>query len=173
MADITAWLVLGTVLLLLALSAWQQARARPLHRRLDALGLVPQWKFFGQADVGPEQGALDDWHVVARLASVEPGTSPGPWQPVLWPPARPLLAALWNPAARRHGHLLDMAHLLTRAEPQHAAQPTALIYLAVLRACFAVLSPPEPVALQFAIAVTRGRGERLLAIGFVSAWHRR
>jgi hypothetical protein len=126
---------------------------------LDSLGILPQWKFFGQSRVAREEGEFDDYHLLARQGT-------GGWQEVLCFKERTLLSALWNPG--------DLAKL-TLAEPvvelgRHGQQAmTSLPYLIVLRHCLDRQGEGE--AVQFAVVTTRGRGEQEPQLAFLSAWH--
>ncbi len=171
MAEGLSWLVLGLVLVALAGSVLRQFSAGPGGRWADALALAPQWKFFAQDRVGTDPAVFDDWHVLARLAPADPALPPGAWQPLVWAQDRRWWQAVWNPGARRRDALLALAERLAQAEPHNPAQPTALAYLALLRAALAGLAPGPGLVVQFAVAATRGRGARGLRLGFVSAWH--
>lgn len=155
-----AELTLALVAALLALSVARQfAVSGPRWLLLDRLALVPQWKFFGQVAIGQDKAWCDDLHLLARRGE-------GAWQALVWCPERRWGEALWNPHARSRDALaLRLALLATASD----VPPTALAYLTVLKHCLDTL--PGEAPLQFAIAATRGRGERGLALRFLSHRH--
>lgn len=155
-----AELVLGLAGLLLAAGVVRQfGRLSQRGLLLDTLGILPQWKFFGQSRVAAPEGVFDDFHLLARRDAEA-------WCEVLCWGERSLLSALWNPS--------DLARL-TVAEPvvelgRHGQQATtSLPYLIVLRHCLDRLGEGSPV--QFAVVSTRGRGQDAPRLAFLSAWH--
>lgn len=160
-----AMLVLVAVLLGVGLVR-QFAVSGPRWLLLDHLGIVPQWKFFGQNAIATDPAWFDDFHLLARRARSD-GT-PGSWHELLWSDERRPGAMLWNPGLRCHDQLIDELDRLAR---HPGAPPTSLAYLAVLRLSLDRLPPGEGDALQFAVAATRGRGERGVELRFVSSWH--
>jgi hypothetical protein len=172
MAEVLAWFTLAGVAILLTAAVVQQFRQiGPRGHLLDRLALVPQWKFFGQDAVGRDPAWLDDWHVLARLAAKDDATPPGPWLPVLSPAVRTGWHWVWNPHSRSRAQLLIQAESLGHADRERPAEPTALAYLALLRACFEVVQPGENQLLQFAVVATRGRDQRPVFLRFLSRWH--
>jgi hypothetical protein len=162
----------GVTILLLASLVQQFRQIGPRERWLDALSLVPQWKFFGQdaLDLGPAWS--DDWHVLARQAPLEEAATPEPWQPVLSTPERAGWHFVWNPHCRSRAQLLACAERLGQAGPGQPPDPTSLAYLSLLRACFAAVPPGDDGhALQFAVVATRGRHDRHVDLRFLSKWH--
>ena len=155
-----AELVLALVVLLLAIGAVRQfGRLSQRGLLLDTLGLVPQWKFFGQSQVDARPGVFDDYHLLARQGQ-------GDWREVLCWGERRLIGTLWNPG--------DLARL-TLAEQvvelgRHGGQAiTSRSYLMVLRHCLNQLG--EGRAVQFAIVATRGRTGATPELAYLSAWH--
>ena len=128
---------------------------------LDALALLPQWKFFGQREIAGEVGEFDDYHLLARRAH-------GPWQEVLCWHERGLVSALWDPAGPSR---LLLAEQVVRLGSGETESMTALPYLIVLRHCLDRLAPSQVEPAQFAVAVTRGRSEQEPTLAFLSAWH--
>lgn len=172
MTERLAWLAIAGVAILLLASLVQQFRTLgPRARWLDALALVPQWKFFGQDAVGLDPAWSDDWHVLARIAAAGGKDRPGPWQKVLGPIERSFWHFAWNPHRHSQAHLLAYAEQLAWARSADAVEPTGLAYLTLLRACFATVPLGEGESLQFAVVATRGRGERPLALHYLSPWH--
>lgn len=167
MADRVGEAMLIGVVLLLGLSLLRQfAAAGPRWDLLDRLGIVIQWKFFGQAAIATNPSCFDDYHLLARRAAE---TGPGGWSELLWSDERGPADWLWNPAQRRH--LVFMTELERLAMADTPPQPTALAYLTVLRLCLDRLRLGNGEALQFAIVATRGRGGRAVALRFISKWH--
>lgn len=169
--------MIGPVVLALAaigLLATAVAQVRPLRRyrfALDALALVPEWRFYAQASLAGAADLARDTHIVVRDRLADGHV--GGWTPVLWPAERRLGHALWNPRLRVDALTLsiaeDLAHKLAGAEVQQSVG-----YLVVLRRALA--APPATaggaaVARQFAIVHVSGRGERALSLDFVSGWH--
>ncbi len=155
-----AELALALVAALLALGLVRQfAVSGPRWLLLDRLALVPQWKFFGQVGIGQDEGWCDDLHLLARRGE-------GEWQELVWCAERRWIEALWNPHARSRDALAARLALLATASD---VPPTALAYLTVLKHCLGAL--PGEAPLQFAIAATRGRGDRPLALKFLSGRH--
>lgn len=172
MIDLLANAALGAVCLLLGWTLQRQfVVSSAASAGLDHLALVPQWKFFAQAKIDGNAEFFDDLHVLARIAS-ETG-EPNDWVELLYYGERPWWHTLWNP--HRYSRSLIAEHALmltlTEDEPDHAASPSALTYLTVLRFVLdrTVLGPGE--MLQFAIATTSGRVRRELRIRFLSSWH--
>jgi hypothetical protein len=155
-------MVLALVVLLFAAGALRQfGLIGPRGIVLDALALLPQWKFFGQQEVAGEVGEFDDNHLLARRAD-------GPWQEVLCWQERGLLSALWDPAGPSRLILAEQVVVLGSGQPVAMnAQP----YLIVLRHCLDRLPAGEGEAVQFAVAVTRGRTGQEPKLAFLSAWH--
>jgi hypothetical protein len=164
--------IAAVAVLLAATAVRQQGRLGPRTRLLDALAIVPQWKFFGDTRLGAREGALDDLHLVAR--DWMGGDRVGAWLPVLSPGCRRWSHALWNPSLRPELMLLSFADDLA-ARPDATASgrvTTSLAYLVLLRECLdGAPRSPDARGRQFAIVRTRGRDPRSLAIAFVSAWH--
>jgi hypothetical protein len=172
LAEILAKLVLAGVSMLLLASLLQQFRqVGPRGRWIDALTLVPQWKFFGQDAVGLDPAWSDDWQVLARIAPLGEATMPEPWLPVLSPATRTGWHFAWNPHSRSRALLLAYAERLGQAGVDEPPDPTGLAYLSLLRACFEAAPLGEHFALQFAIVATRGRQERPVDLRFLSLWH--
>lgn len=172
LAEQLAQIVLAAVVILLAASVLQQFRTvGPKGHLLDALALVPQWKFFAQDAVGLDPDWSDDWHVLARVAAIGDATRPTPWQPVIAPAVRSGWHFIWNPVGRSQAQLLAYAEMLGRAHPAEPINPVGLAYLTLLRACFDVVSPDRDQALQFAVVATRGRHERPVFLRYLSLWH--
>lgn len=172
LTKLLAWLALGSVAILLIASLVQQFRMLgPRGRWLDALALVPQWKFFGQDAVGRDPAWSDDWYLVARVAPQQNEGQPGPWQNVLGPAERTWWHFAWNPQIRSQAQLLVNAELIARAETMGQVEPTSLAYLSALRACFEAVAPIEDEVLQFAVVATRGRDGRTMALQYLSPWH--
>lgn len=174
MAEQLSCFVLAGVTILLTASVLQQFRTvGPRGRLFDALALVPQWKFFGQDAVGFDPAWSDDWHVLARVAAIGDETRPTPWQPIIAPTVRTGWHFIWNPYGRSQAQLLAYAEQLGRADPAEPINPAGLAYLALLRACFDVISPANDQALQFVVVATRGRHERPIFLRYLSLWHLR
>lgn len=172
MIEPLSWLALACVIGLLAIGLSRQfVVVDQRGALLDRLGIVPQWKFFGQSRIAADPAWFDDACLLARI-SPDPATS-GAWGNVLWWEDRPLSHAGWNPALRSRDAVGEAMMLLVQTEPadETRARPTALAYLTVLRSCIEHLPPGDGEALQFAIALTRGRGDRPVALCFLSAWH--
>lgn len=155
-----AELVLALVVVLLAAGGLRQfGRLSQRGLLLDTLGILPQWKFFGQSQVDARPGVFDDYHLLARQDR-------GAWREVLCWGERSLPGMLWNPG--------DLARL-TLAEQvielgRHGRQATtSLAYLTVLRHCLDQLGEGAPV--QFAILTTRGRTAAAPQLAYLSAWH--
>jgi len=171
-AEGLARLAFAAVAVLLLASLAQQFRTLgPRSRWLDALALVPQWKFFGQSAVGFDPAWSDDWHVRARVSTADCNEPPGLWREVLGPDERAWWHFAWNPRRRSQAQLLAYAEQLAQAKSSSAVEPTALAYLAVLRVCFAKIPLGEDEVLQFSVVATRGRGERPLSLHYLSHWH--
>lgn len=126
---------------------------------LDQIGLLPQWKFFGQARIGADPTAFDDLHLLAR-------TGGGEWRELLWWDDRPFIETFWKPHDRWQLFIAQQMMALLSAEN---VDPTGLAYLTLLRFC---LDKAEGEPIQFAIACSGGRGERSLSLRFLSGWHR-
>jgi hypothetical protein len=157
-----AELVLALVVALLAAGVLRQfGQISPRGVLLDTLALLPQWKFFGQREIAGEVGEFDDYHLLARRGT-------GAWQEVLCWRERGLLSALWDPAGPSR---LALAEQVVRLGSGETASMTALPYLIVLRHCIDRLTPDDGEAVQFAVAVTRGRSEQEPKLAFLSAWH--
>lgn len=172
MAELLAKLALAGVTILLFASLVQQfRRVGPRGRWLDALAVVPQWKFFGQDAVGLDPAWADDWHVIARIAPLGEAAMPEPWWPVLSPATRTGWHFAWNPHIRSRAQLLAYAERLGQASMGAPPDHTGLAYLSLLRACFESVPIREGHALQFAIIATRGRHERPIDLRFLSLWH--
>lgn len=172
MLEPLSWLALGAVIVLLAIGLTRQfAVVGPRGVLLDRLAIIPQWKFFGQAFIAADPGWSDDLCLLARI-SPDPET-PGAWDNVLWWEDRPFSHAVWNPALRSRDAVGEAMMLLVQSEPDDATRvrPVALAYLTVLRGCLDRLPLADGEALQFAVAATRGRGERPVFLRFLSAWH--
>ena len=178
MVELTGIAALLVVAALLLAGVWRQCV--PLSSRadiFDALGILPQWKFFAQAAVGQRDDNFDDLHLLARLAG--DGGAVGPWQRVFAHAERRWTQALWNPHMRSHGMIGGSIASLVELEDKAGRDQfhSSLHYLTLLRHCLDKV-PPGPVdAVQFAIIATRGRGagkrrERPLFVRYVSAWHR-
>lgn len=157
------WRAVGELTLVAALLGIglmrQFAVSGPRWLVLDQLALVPQWKFFGQVAIGQGEALWDDLHLLARRGE-------GEWQELVWCAERSWPEALWNPYARSRAALAVRLALLATAKD---VPPTALACLTVLKHCLDALPGDKP--LQFAIAATRGRGERPLALRFLSGRH--
>lgn len=172
MAEILARLTLAGVSILLLASLVQQFRqVGPRGRWIDALAVVPQWKFFGQDAVSLNPAWSDDWHVLARIAPLGEATMPEPWRPVLSPAERTGWHFAWNPHNRSRALLLAYAERLGQSGVDEPSDPTGLGYLSLLRACFEAVPAGEGFVLQFAIVATRGRHERPADLRFLSQWH--
>ena len=171
--ELLSGLVLAAVaVLLLGTLAWQFTVLGPRGTLLDRLAILPQWKFFGQSRIATDPCCFDDLCLLARLGPE--AADPGAWQEVLWWEDRPVHYAWWNPRARSRAAIGTAAQRLaiTEPNPEQRAPPTALAYLTVLRHCLDALPPTTDDALQFAIALTRGRDQRTVSLAFLSAWHR-
>ena len=162
----------AVVALLLGTLAWQFTVLGRRGVLLDRLAIMPQWKFFGQSRIATDPFCFDDLCLLARLGR-DAGDA-GAWREVLWWEARPFRHALWNPRGRSRAAIGTAAQRLaiTEHNPQQRASPTALAYLTVLRHCLEALPPTTTDdALQFAVALTRGRDQRSVSLAFLSAWH--
>lgn len=173
MIEVLSYLALAVVAALLAIGLAGQFTV--LGRRgllLDRLAIVPQWKFFGQNIIATDPGWSDDHHLLARSSPAV--GNPGPWTELDWCDDRPLMQALWNPRARGREELAERIEHLVRVQRCNSGPlpQESLAYLTVLRHCLDRLALPPGHALQFAVAVTRGRRDRSLALGPLSAWHR-
>jgi hypothetical protein len=149
--------VLVAVALLLAAGALRQfGQLGPRGVLLDALALLPQWKFFAQHDVG-EESAFDDFHLLAR-------TSDGEWGALLWPDERLWHEVLWNPQqvsrAMLTSAMIDLAQHPDAAPASHSS---------LILARYALARKAGP--LQLAVATTRGRGVRGLRLVWLSHWY--
>jgi hypothetical protein len=166
-------IAIATVAVLLAATALRQVgQVGPRGRLLDAMAVLPQWKFFGQSHFGVRQDVLDDLHLVARDWTGAAGV--GPWRPVFSPPERRWTQAIFGPPRRADGMLLSFADDLAarRDAMTNGRVTTSLAYLVLLRHCLDALPrSADAQARQFAIVRTRGRGQRELSIPFVSHWH--
>jgi len=172
LAEILARLALaGVAILLLASLVQQFRRAGPSRRWIDALAVVPQWKFFGQDAVSLNPAWSDDWNVVARIAPLGEAAVPEAWQSVLSPAERTGWHFAWNPRNRSRAQLLAYAERLGMSGLDEPPEPTGLAYLSLLRVCFEAVPIGEGFALQFAVVATRGRGERPVDLRFLSLWH--
>lgn len=159
--DIIGAAALAVVSLLLAITLLRQFAVSGNGWALaDHLTLAPQWKFFGQSRIDQQDHWGEDLHLLARRAD-------GAWQEVYWEHERRLGETLWNPRVRSRSALVVLLDVLV-----HDADlpPTALAYLSVLTHVAQAL-PSDPRPLQFAVAATFGRGERGLALRFLSHWH--
>ncbi len=125
---------------------------------LDALAILPQWKFFAQDAVAQDAAAFDDLHLLVRRAE-------GAWQPLLWPDERRWHEALWNPGQYARAGLLEAMQALAR---QADARDTTHAALILARHALAEGDTP----FQLAIAATRGRGERTPELVWLSPWYR-
>lgn len=153
-------LALAAVAVLLLLGVARQFR--PLDARgelLDQIGLIPQWKFFGQARIGADPAVFDDLHLLVR-------TDGGEWRELLWWDDRAVIGTVWNSRARSKFFIGQHMMALLSVDD---ADPTGLSYLTLLRFCLDNAGE-EPI--QFAIASTGGRGDRSLALRLLSGWHR-
>lgn len=172
MIDLVSWAVLGLVSVLLVWTLSRQFAV--LGRRgqaLDALGIVPQWKFFAQQRIDGDPVVFVDLHLLVRTATG--AAAPGPWQVLLHWHDRPLRHALWNPRQAGRSMIGEYATQLAKSTTGStgALPPTALAYLTVLRFCLDRTALDHPAVLQFAVAVTLGRGNRDPQLRFVSGWH--
>jgi hypothetical protein len=158
--------------LLAATAAIQLRPLGPRGQLLNALALLPQWRFFSESRLRLRDDAHDDLHLVAR--DWLGGEAPGPWRPVLSPPERRWTQAIWNPSLRPDVMLASFADDLAAhpGEAQSERVTTSLAYLVLLRHCLdATPCEADAQARQFAIVRTRGRHGRQLSIAFVSLWH--
>jgi hypothetical protein len=172
LAELLAKLVLAGVAILLFASLVQQFRqVGPRGRWIDALAVVPQWKFFGQDTVGLNPAWSDDWHVLARIAPLGDVATPEPWRPVLGPAERTAWHFVWNPHNRSRAQILAFAERIGQTGAGNLPDPTGLAYLSLLRACFEAVPIGEGCVVQFAIVATRGRDERPVDLRFLSLWH--
>jgi len=172
MLDGLSWGLVGTVGVLLLVGLTRQfTTVGPRGQLLDALAIVPQWKFFGQARIASDPACFDDLCLLARASSDE--GDPGAWENVLWWEDRRISQAFWNPGLRRKSVIGESMMLLAMSAENGTprARPTALAYLTVLRYCLDHQILADGAALQFAIASTRGRGDRLVALRVLSEWH--
>jgi hypothetical protein len=152
--------VLVAVVLLLAAGALRQfGQLSSRGVLLDALALLPQWKFFAQREVGDDAAAFDDFHLLVR------GGPDLEWEPLLWSGERRWYEVLWNPQQFART-MFCMAMEEVAAKPD--AQPTAKASLILAR--FALAQHPAP--LQLAIATTRGRGRRAPQLVWLSPWYK-
>lgn len=159
MGEALATAVLVAVAVLLAAGAVRQfGQLGPRGVLLDALAILPQWKFFAQRAVGEDAAAFDDLHLLVRGEHDD-------WQPLLWPEERRWLEALWHPGLYARAGLLEAMHMLAR---QSDARETAHAALILARHALAEGTAP----LQLAIAATRGRGERSPELVWLSPWYR-
>lgn len=173
MADPLAWLIVsGVAGLLLAGVVRQAVPVGRLGTLLDALGLVPQWRFFAQSDIAGNASRFADPHLLVRVAS-EGGTISA-WQPVFWQDDRKLVASLWNPHRRRSEQVLEFLNVLCAADrgTDPAKRADTIPYLAVLRLCLEARPLANGESLQFAVATTLGRDLRDPEPRFLSGWHR-
>lgn len=173
MFDGFATVILTLVVFLLVIGVRQQfVLLAARGALLDQFAIVPQWKFFGLTSIASDPAVFDDLHLLVR---VSPNAArSGEWRELHYWGERRLLQAVWNPSQRSKSqvalHMLRLA--LAERHIEHRAKPTALSYLTVLRYCLATSEPAAGVAIQFAIVMTRGRGEREVALRFLSAWHK-
>lgn len=157
-------IAIAAVSLLLLLGVARQFRPLgPRGELLDQLGLIPQWKFFGQARVAADPAVFDDLHLLVRQ-------SDGEWQELLWWDDRRWIEIFWKP---QHRAQLFIGQHMMALIAGGTVDPTALSYLTLLRFCLDEADAADGTALQFAIASTGGRGERSLSLRFLSGWHRR
>lgn len=173
MAEALTWLIVPGVAALLLAGVIRQAL--PVGRvgyLLDALGLVPQWRFFAQSDIAGNAWRFADPHLLLRVAS-EDGTMSA-WQPVYWQDDRRAVATLWNPHRRRSEQLLEFLNVLCTADrdTDPAKRTGTIPYLALLRLCLEKRPLANGESLQFAVATTLGRDRRDPEPRFVSDWHR-
>jgi len=172
MIEVLSLLSLAAVVLLLLLGLDRQfGILGPRGQLLDHLAILPQWKFFGQSQIGSDPHCFDDLCLLARISPGE--GKAGSWQEVLWWEDRPITHTFWNPLLRSRGAVGEaMANLtITESNDEQQVLPTALTYLTVLRQCLDCLPTDDGMAIQFAIAATRGRENRLVSLRFLSAWH--
>lgn len=172
MVEALSLLSLAGVVALLLLGLDRQFRILgPRGQLLDRLAILPQWRFFGQSRIGTDPHCFDDLYLIARISSGEDKV--GAWQDVLWWEDRPIADSFWNPLLRSRSAMGEaMLHLtITELDDERRVPPTALSYLTVLRQCLDCLVPDDGMAMQFAIATTRGRENRPIFLRFLSAWH--
>lgn len=171
-AESLAGTALLVVAVLLVLGVWRQlVLLGPRGQLFDSLGIVPQWKFFALSAVAAGDDIWDDHHLLIRR--IDPGGVVSPWEDIFWNPERTWIEALWNPQRRQRAeiqHQLALAAVSSVAGTDQRFQ-SSLTYLTVLRFCIDRVRPTSEQALQFAVVASRGRGARLLAVRFVSAWH--
>jgi hypothetical protein len=152
--------VLLAVAVLLAAGALRQfGQLGPRGVLLDALALLPQWKFFAQREVGEDAAAFDDFHLLVR------GGPDREWEPLLWQAERLWHEAWWNPQQYSRA-MLAIAMEELAAKPD--APPTGKASLTLAR--FALAQHPAP--LQLAIATTRGRRLRGAQLVWLSPWYK-
>lgn len=177
MAETGATVVAVLVAVLLAAGIWRQfVPMGRIGQIFDAVGIVPQWRFYAQADIAQDMGYFDDPHLLARTAG--PDGPPGDWIPAFWLEDRRLLDMAWNPRRRSSSQLIDFLLVLANRERGGNAKPvdrkaviTSIPYLSVLRHCLDRIPLPEGGRIQFAVATTSGRGERSPVLRFCSEWH--
>lgn len=159
MADMAATILLvGVVVLLAAGAARQFGQLGPRGVLLDALAVLPQWKFFAQSAVANDAAVFEDLHLLVRTADDE-------WRPLLWPGERRWHEALWNPGQYARALLLEAMQALAR---QSDARETAHAALILARQGLSEVGGP----MQLAIVATRGRGARVPELVWLSPWYR-
>lgn len=153
----TAALVLVAVLLGAGVVR-QFGRLGPRGVLLDALAVLPQWKFFAQQAVGSDEAVFDDHHLLVRGAQ-------GGWQPLLWHEERRWHEAAWNP--QQYSRAVLLAAMANLAGPGAAADNSQAALILMRHALEERFEP-----LQLAIARTRGRGARVPQLVWLSPWFR-
>jgi hypothetical protein len=172
MADFTACAAFFLVITMLALSIWRQFEVLESRGQvLDSIAILPQWKFFAQNAIASSDEMFDDFHLLIRL--VDSCGNAGPWQEIFWTDEREWHEMFWSPDLRPNGEIIRRMWQVSsnRFNARELQFQTSLAYLTLLRHCLdcAKLAPDQ--AIQFSIVATAGRGDRPLAVRFVSAWH--
>lgn len=157
--------MIAVVALLLTGLLRQFGQIGPRGQLLDRLALMPQWKFFGQIEIETKERLFDDIHLVARSES-------GDWEDVLRWGERPVLSAIWNPGGLSRFAIAEQVFALADGAKQGRIEElTSLAYLTTLRHCLDHMPVGQSEAIQFAVLTTRGRGQQVPQVVFLSAWH--
>lgn len=165
-------LVLLFVAMMLLAGVWRQFVLQgPRGALFDSLALLPQWKFFGQSNIDKRDETFDDLHLLIRTGKA--GNGAELWREILWNDDRHWSEVIWNPHMRSKCTVLNGMDMLClkRNGEEDVRILSSLAYLTVLRHCLDAHRLDPDLALQFVVVATRGRGQRPLAVRFLSAWH--